>query len=345
MKKKKLIIGLVVVLLVSVVIFWRTPMLIRGPGNLVSLEHAVQVNQESDQQDGRFYVTVVQTRSATLWEMLGTLNDPFREIVNQETANNGLPTEASRLLQRNSMNTSQNVAKKVALDLAGKKASLNYQGIFILTASQASGLKEKLVSGDQVVMVDDYLFGHSSEIIKYLQNREVGDEVVIEIKRGETKKVVTGIVDLNEVTGRHSLGIQFFDHTALTSDVPVDIDLGAVGGPSAGLMFTLQMYTMASGHDLRAGRDIAGTGAINLDGQVTRVGGIAEKVYSSVKGGAKAFLVPDDELSDEFRESFPDVQSNYQEALRASEKLDTKMEIVPVKTVQDAIDWLAETAS
>lgn len=340
MKKQRIVLGLVVVLLVSGVIFWRTPLLIRGPGNLVSLENAVQMNQQTDQAAGRFYVTVVQTRSATLWEMLGTINDPFREVVNQEMAQNGLPTEASSLLQRNAMNTSQNVAQKLALDLAGKEASLTYEGIFILTASQTSGLKEKLHSGDQVVLVDDYLFGNSSEIDDYLQNRQVGDEVTLEVKRGDSKKIVTGTVALNAVTGRHSLGVQFLDQTAVTSEIPVAIDLGSVGGPSAGLMFTLQMYTMASGHDLRAGREIAGTGAVTLEGQVTRVGGIAEKVYAAAKGGAKVFLVPDDEISEEFRQSFPEVQSNYQEALAASQKLATTLVIVPVKTVQEAIDWL-----
>nr|WP_283808988.1 SepM family pheromone-processing serine protease [Vagococcus allomyrinae] len=336
---------MVVVLLVLIVIFWKTPLLIRGPGNLISLENTVQVNQQRDEQGGKFYVTVVQTRSATLWEILTTVNDPFREVVNQETANNGLPTEASRLQQQTAMNNSQNAAKKLALDLAGKKAELSYQGIFVLTAAKESGLQGKVATGDQIVTVDDYFFTHSSDLINYLQEREVGAEVILEIEREGTKKMVTGKVDLNEVTGRHSLGIQLLDRTTLTSDIPVEIELGAVGGPSAGLMFTLQMYAMASNHDLRNGRDIAGTGAINLDGQVTRVGGIAEKVYSAANGKAKAFLVPDDEISEEFRHYFPDVQSNYQEALVAVKKLDTEMVIVPVKTVQEAIDWLVETGS
>ncbi len=66
MKKLKVVSGLVVVLLVLIVIFWKTPLLIHRPGNLISLENAVQVNQQRDEQGGKFYVTVVQTRSATL---------------------------------------------------------------------------------------------------------------------------------------------------------------------------------------------------------------------------------------------------------------------------------------
>lgn len=340
MKKRKIVIGVLLVLLMGIVMFWPTPLLIRGPGQLVSLEKAVLVNQQPDDNQGVFYVTVVQTRSATLWEMAGTLNDPFRQIVNQETANNGLPTEASRLLQRNAMNTSQNVAQKVALDLAGQEASLTYQGVFVLTAAKESGLQKQLTAGDQVLAIDNQKLAHSSDILRYLQAISVGDEVTLSVLTSKGEGELKGTVSLNESTGLHSLGVQFLDRTVLTSDVPIEVELGAVGGPSAGLMFTLQMYAMIADHDLRAGRDIAGTGAISLDGQVTRVGGIAEKVYSSAKAGATAFLVPDDEISAEFKASFPGVKSNYQEAVEASEKLQTEMEIVPVKTVQDAVDWL-----
>ncbi len=208
-----------------------------------------------------------------------------------------------------------------------EKSCIELSRNFCFNSGQRVCLAGGVATGDQIVTVDDYFFTHSADLINYLQKREVGAEVVLEIEREGTKKMVTGKVDLNEVTGRHSSGLQLLDRTKLTSDIPVEIELGAVGGPSAGLMFTLQMYAMASNHDLRNGRDIA------------------EKVYSAANGKAKAFLIPDDEISEEFHHYFPDVQSNYQEALVAVKKLDTERVIVPVKTVQEAIDWLAETGS
>ncbi|MDA9472017.1 SepM family pheromone-processing serine protease [Enterococcus sp. 5H] len=340
MKKKKIAIIVLSIIMVSIFFFWRTPLLIRGPGTIIGLENSVAVNEQKDQQAGAFFVTTVQTRSATIAEMVATLNDPFREIVNQETANDGLPTNVSRLIQRNSMNTSQNIAKKVGLDLADKEASIQYQGAFVLMVSKNSPFYKKLMPGDIVLAIDQQPVEESQEISAYLQKQQPNSKVTLVIQRQGSKQNVTGEVIYNESTEMNSLGIQFMDQTRLISDVPVAIDLGAVGGPSAGLMFTLQVYTLASENNLRAGRNIAGTGAVTLTGAVTRVGGIAEKVYAADQAGVDAFLVPDDELSEELRKNFPDIQTNYQEALDAAEKLNTDMEIVPIKNVQDAIDWL-----
>src|SRR6185369_9640038 len=63
-------------------------------------------------------------------------------------------------------------------------------------------------------------------------------------------------------------------------DLPLDvnIDLGNVGGPSAGLPFALQIY-QELGHDVDRGRRVAATGEIELDGRVEPVGGIKQKTY------------------------------------------------------------------
>ena len=71
----------------------------------------------------------------------------------------------------------------------------------------------------------------------------------------------------------------------------VDIDLGNVGGPSAGLPFALQIY-QELGHDVDHGHRIAATGEIELDGSVVSVGGIKQKTYGVRSSGADVFLVP-----------------------------------------------------
>ena len=178
-----------------------------------------------------------------------------------------------------------------------------------------------------------------------MQSLHAGEEVEIKIQRQGHQKIVTGKVSYDKATGLQSIGANFIDRTTLTSPIPVTIELGAVGGPSAGLMFALHIYSLASGYDLRQGRDIAGTGAITETGQVTKVGGIAEKVAASAEAGAAVFLIPDDFISKEVRNNFPTIKSNYQEALAAKEKLVTDMEIIPVQTAQDAVDWVATEPS
>ncbi|MCX4550798.1 hypothetical protein OG204_13235 [Streptomyces sp. NBC_01387] len=82
----------------------------------------------------------------------------------------------------------------------------------------------------------------------------------------------------------------------------VTLHLADVGGPSAGLLFSLGIVDKLDGNgaggDLTGGRTIAGTGTISADGTVGAVGGVALKTQSAARDGATVFLVPKAECSD-----------------------------------------------
>ncbi|WP_372344273.1 S16 family serine protease [Streptomyces sp. KL116D] len=84
--------------------------------------------------------------------------------------------------------------------------------------------------------------------------------------------------------------------------VKVTLQLGDVGGPSAGLLFSLGIIDMldgdGSGGDLTGGKSIAGTGTIDDDGKVGAVGGVSLKVQAAHRDGATVFLVPKAECAD-----------------------------------------------
>jgi Lon-like protease len=86
--------------------------------------------------------------------------------------------------------------------------------------------------------------------------------------------------------------------TQMTFTLPfnVNIDVGDIGGPSAGLALTLGLLGILSGADLTGGHRVAATGTINLDGTVGDVGGVAQKTVAVRKAGAQVFFVPPQEL-------------------------------------------------
>jgi PDZ domain-containing protein len=104
--------------------------------------------------------------------------------------------------------------------------------------------------------------------------------------------------------------------------VDVTIDSQNIGGPSAGMMFTLEIIDELTPEDLTHGRRIAGTGTINVDGVVGPIGGIRQKVFGAIDAGAEIILVPAD---------------NYDEALTAA---GDKITVVKVATIEDAIAYL-----
>ncbi|WP_042374557.1 YlbL family protein [Streptacidiphilus neutrinimicus] len=115
------------------------------------------------------------------------------------------------------------------------------------------------------------------------------------------------------------------------SQVKVDLKLADVGGPSAGLMFTLgiidELHGNGSGKpgaagDLTGGAVVAGTGEIDDSGDVGAVGGVALKTKAAARDGATVFLVP--------RSECPDAQVNTPKGLR----------LVPVNTLDQAVKAL-----
>jgi PDZ domain-containing protein len=87
------------------------------------------------------------------------------------------------------------------------------------------------------------------------------------------------------------IGIRVAQDATIRLPLKVDIDLGNVGGPSAGLPFALQIY-QELGNDVDGGNRVAATGEIELDGSVGSVGGIKQKTYGVRSSGADVFLVP-----------------------------------------------------
>lgn len=109
-------------------------------------------------------------------------------------------------------------------------------------------------------------------------------------------------------------------------DIEVGLELADVGGPSAGLLFSLGIVDKlngdGSGGDLTGGRIVAGTGTIDADGTVGAVGGVPLKTQAARRDGATVFLVPKAECSD------------------ARAELPEGLRLVPVTTLKSAVDAL-----
>ncbi|MFI5616916.1 S16 family serine protease [Streptomyces sp. NPDC051567] len=110
------------------------------------------------------------------------------------------------------------------------------------------------------------------------------------------------------------------------ADVKVELNLADVGGPSAGLLFSLGIVDKldgdGAGGDLTGGRTVAGTGTITADGTVGAVGGVPLKTQAARRDGATVFLVPKAECAD------------------ARAELPEGLRLIPVTTLTDAVTSL-----
>ncbi|MDQ1703296.1 MAG: Lon-like protease [Frankiaceae bacterium] len=161
--------------------------------------------------------------------------------------------------------------------------------VVVKDTQSASPAAKVLKAGDEIVSVDGTPIDTITALTKAIGAHKPGENVSVTYRRdGVLHTDLVGTVAAGDGTKRPIIGV--------TPDVKlpftVDIQLPNVGGPSAGLMFSLAIYDKLSDGHLAGGRTIAGTGTIDADGVVGPIGGIQQKVYAARRDGATVFLVP-----------------------------------------------------
>ena len=127
------------------------------------------------------------------------------------------------------------------------------------------------------------------------------------------------------------IGIIIGSAIDMNTSKKVKFDAEGFGGPSAGLMFTLEIYEQLTKENIRHGQKIAGTGTMDELGNVGQIGGIDKKIVSANEAGVEIFFVPKD-LSKE--------DDNEKIAKNVAKKIQSKMKIVPVATFEEALSYL-----
>lgn len=344
MKKRKLskwLVSLGVVLFLLFALLYPLPYYLEIPGGAYDVRTALTVDGKTDEEKGAYQFTAVTVGRATLAHIIYAWLTPFSDIQSEKGTTGGYSEEDFMRINQFYMETSQNGAIYQALTLADKPVDLEFLGVYVLDVAADSSFKGILNLADTVTGVNEKTFKSSKELIDYVGSLSLGDKVSVQYTSNNQEKSAQGkIIKLSN--GRNGIGIGLVDHTKISSDVDVKFTLEGVGGPSAGLMFTLAIYDQLIDEDLRKGRTIAGTGTIEQDGSVGDIGGAGLKVVAAAEAGADIFFVPNNPVDKAVLKENPQAQTNYQEALVAAKKLGTKMKIVPVKTAQEAIDYLRE---
>lgn len=328
-KKNWLIIGLgLLVVMILTAVTLPLPYYLEKPGSTIDLKQIIKVNDQEDEATGSFSLTSVSYQRATPFSLLLAQFNSFVEVESQEQMLGAASSsDEFNQIQEFYMESSKNNAIQVAFKLAGIDYTMKYQGIYVLSIQEDSNFADDLTLGDTITQADGQNFESVQEFTSYVQSKNIGDELTITyVHGGEERTSTQKLVELSP-TGKAGIGISLVENSGIVSDTNVAINTGRIGGPSAGLMFSLEIYDQLTEGDLRHGKNIAGTGMIDIEGNVGPIGGIDKKVASASDSGAEIFFAPV-------------AGDDYEDAVAAAEKLNTDMVIVPVETIQDALDYL-----
>ena len=226
------------------------------------------------------------------------------------------------------MARSEKVAAAVALKEAGYKVSATPRGALVEAVATDAPAAAKLDEGDVIVGAGGKPIRTPQELRTSFTGVHPGNDVVLRVRRqGSVETLTVRTVESPSERGRAIIGIRVGQAADIELPLKVDIDLGGVGGPSAGLPFALDVL-QELGKDVDHGRRVVATGEIALDGSVGPIGGVKQKTFGARRAGADVFLVPAGENAAEARRYAGNLRiipvQSFQQALSALRTLPSK---------------------
>ena len=193
------------------------------------------------------------------------------------------------------MVTSQDLAKAAALRELGYKLPMVLKVEGVDPGSPAAG---KLEVGDVMQSVNGVKITSADQVVNAIVKHGT-KPVTLGILRDHRKLDVTmtPVMMTTDGTKRPRIGISQGIGFSFPFNIELHVDPN-IGGPSAGLMFSLAIYDTLTPGSLSGGAVVAGTGELSADGKVGPIGGIAQKIAAADKAGAKMFFVPKDNCPD-----------------------------------------------
>jgi len=297
-----------------------------------------------DTSNAFHFVTVTSPEQSVLSWFAGR-DDPAIDFMTEEDKFGVRTPSQRREFNLQMMRTAEQEAQYVALTTLGFDVDITpgeviVQDVLCKAPGEAGECAEWFPSdeqidpADRILEADGVALDSVDDLSAVLADKEPGDTVDLRIERpGDGESDVT--VELSaspDDPDRTIIGFIPFDTATITLPFEVDIRTDDIGGPSAGLAFTLAMIDELSPGDLTGPQEVAVTGTISLDGSVGAIGGLTQKVSTVHQNGIKVFLVPASqaELDDPVR------------LQRLNDAGRGEVEIIPVATLDEALAALVQ---
>lgn len=282
--------------------FARVPASAQPVGKRVSFGQLPDSAEQYPTDRDFYFVTVSEPPQTALSWFVGRGEESVVFITEIEKYGRATPSER-RQRSRQMMATSEQIAQYVALDAAGYDAELVRGEVIVAellcfevaadgSCARAAPADEVLDAGDVLLTAAGTKLDTLDDLQRALEPHQPGDVIEVELQRGDERRTVdVELVGDPDDPDRTLVGFLPVDTARVELPFEIDIDTGAIGGPSAGLAFTLTLLDQLTAGDL-APDDVAVTGTIGVEGTVGAIGGLPQKVEAVKMTGVDVFLVP-----------------------------------------------------
>lgn len=291
-------------------VFFELPYKIEKTGGLINISDRLGNNTK-----GSFNMAYVSEIDATVLTYLYSLINSDWDAVKKEVSNSSEEI-SGKLFFKNANQT----AELVAYHLANQDIKIKNTKYYVLYISDQSITDLKV--GDELLYVNSDPIKKIEDINDIVNNHNIGDTITLTVINDNKK--INKTAKIINYKGEKKIGIVSVPIYEYDSKIKYKGDSSEYG-PSGGLMTTLAIYDHITNSNLTKNRIIAGTGTIDIDGNVGEISGIKYKLKGAIKDKATIFFVP---------------KENYKEAIKLKKKYNYNIDIVKVENINEAIAYL-----
>jgi PDZ domain-containing protein len=291
-----------------------------GPGPARPVGPLIRFDEHMRYESGgSFVLTSIHYEQLTPLGILQAWLDPDRSVVSRDFLFlRGESQEEEEARSISQMDQSKLDAAFVVLDALTEYPEEHGDGVLIESVVEGCAADGELFPGDVVHTIEGTDVDGVDDARRAIRSSPSGERLTFDVTVDGDPQTVSLLRAPCGGSERPLVGVSMIE----SFPFDVRISSGEIGGPSAGLAWALGLYDLMTPGDLAAGRTIAVTGQLGLDGSVFPIGAPDEKVAAAATAGASVLILPEDNLEE------------------ARSIGDRGVELVPVGSFEDALAYL-----
>ncbi len=293
------------------------PYYVEGPGGLISVSDRFSIEGS---EESNYYMAYVSSYKGTLMNILmANIKDDYDVYKKTEEMGTSKEDDYRNHLMLEEANQD---ALIFAYLKALKEVKIIKEEIYITYVDNA--FKNDFKVGDKILTMNGIEITSKESLKKVISESNTDEKILFQVENDG--KVEERYAYIEEIDGSKMIGIL----PTLKREIEVDPEIEfhfekSESGSSGGFMMTLAIYDALTNANYSKNLKIAGTGTIDIDGNVGKIGGVKYKILGAIEEEADIFFVPSE---------------NYEEAKETLEKEKSNVKLIEIKTFDEALEYL-----
>ena len=308
---------ILILVIVGIIANYPLPYYIEAPGGTIDITNRIDIDGGYVSKGSLNLLYVTEYRGNVMTYLMGLVLPNFDIEKQEERQISNESAQDIYIRNRVMLENSIDNATILAYRHANKTVNITGYNNVILANYNDNELK----IGDNIISIDDVKVSNLIDIKNELDKKEANQTITISVMRDNKEHSFKVKLD-----DEKKLGIIVQTDYEYELDPEINIKFKtSESGSSGGLMLALSIYNAITSEDITHGFKVAGTGTIDIEGNVGEIGGIKYKIMGAVRNKMDLVFVP---------------TANYEEAIKVKKEHNYDIDIIKVNTFEEALNYL-----